>query len=252
MKKSIHFLEPEDERLAHHLDDIIFMAEESRNDTFLKSLLWPRNAINAFRIRRIMRQNVDILHNYKHGIKISALFISLFTIVQAAALSFMAIPFFYLLQFLFHWRIADNDSFLFKNIYSLSLTGTLLTILLFFLYSHSYNSCIRLTPTFFEYVHQRKELREFQLNEKLRLLQESVRLNEEKQQMFLDVIAQAYNAALVIQANRSSFGKDGEDLMELMASLLQKLDPNVHSITNDIETKATYKYPNQILDDPFE
>lgn len=246
------YLEPEDEHLAHLLDEIIYLVEEHRNDSFIQAFVWPKSLMKALHIKRIQKSNDVLLHRYNKGIKVSSSYIFVFTLMQSAALFCIALPLFELIQLVIFLRFDELASFFIKHINPVTMTGALLIMCLYFLYSSYYKSCIRLTPVFFEYVQQRQDLRKFKLSEDLRLLQESVRLNEEKQQMLLDVIAQAYNTMIAIQSNRASYGKQGKELMETMASLIQKLGSGNSLSEASIDAKNANNQRHQILDDPFE
>jgi hypothetical protein len=243
--ESTSFIETEDELLAHLL-------EAHSNDSFLQALIWPKILINSLHIKRIQKSNATFLHSYNKGIKISFSYIFIFTLIQSAALLCIVLPVFELLQLVVFLRYNELAGFIMRIFNPFTMTCIILTMCLFLLYSSHYKSSIRLTPTFFEYVQQRKDLREFKLGEELRLLQESVRLNEEKQQMLLDVIAQAYNTMIAIQANRGSYGKQGKELMETMASLIQNLGSSNSLSEDTVDIEKNYKQRLDILDNPFE
>jgi hypothetical protein len=250
--ESTSFFEPEDELLAHLLDDIIYLSEAHRNDSFFQALLWPKVLTNALHIKSIQKSNANLLHSYNKGIKISSSYILIFTLIQSAALLCIILPIFELLQLVVFLRFNELAEFIMRILNPFTMTFIILTICLFFLYSSHYTSSIRLTPTFFEYVQQRKDLREFKLGEELRLLQESVRLNEGKQQMLLDVIAQAYNTMIAIQANRPSYGKQGKELLEKMASLIPNLGSSNSLSEDTVDKEKDYDQRPDILDNPFE
>jgi len=215
-----------DDEFSHLIDEIIHLTKQPQDDKFLHALLWPQATINALRISSLTRKNEDLLGQYKQGIKISTGYLVVFSLIQIGIFICLLKPVLDFLTVVIFLKFDQWDDFLGRNFNTQTMIGILLIFLLLHFYGRHYQKSIRLTPTFDEYIQQRKDLRIFRLSEELRVLKERFKTREKTQEMLLDVIAQAYNILLAIQTNKASFGQQGKELLEIMDSVMQKLDPD--------------------------
>jgi hypothetical protein len=250
---NIEAINPEDDEFAHLIDEIIYLAEQPQNDKFLHALVWPQATINAVRIHLLKSNNEDLLdEKYKKGIKISTSYLVVFSLIQIGVLICLVKPVLDFLTVLISLKFEQWDDFFVRNFNSHTTTGILLIFLLLFIYGRGYQNSIRLTPTFYDYIKQRKDIRIYKLSEELRILKQKFELKEKTQQTLLDVVAQAYNILLAMQTNRASFGKQGKELLEIMDSVMQRLDPDNPLLGSSLHRPIEADHSEDINDHPFQ
>ena len=241
----------EEDEIDHLLDEIIYLSSQHQKDGFLRTLLWPRGVINAFRILYLKSNNPCLPNDYSRGIKISVFFLITFIFIQISAfvcLSRLIINTFAII-FLSHGNKFDSFS---ENFSSSTWSGIGLILLLYFLYGGHYKDLIRLTPTFHDYIKQKNELRSFSLSEELRLREQRFRVGEKKQEMLMDVLAQAYNALLAIQANEQYSSKRYNQLLNTMSSLVHDSDFRLNYPEFQQDKSSDPNRVNENPDDPFQ
>lgn len=250
---TIESINPEDDKFAHLVDEIVHLAEQPKNDKFLHALIWPQATINAVRIHILKSNNEDLLGKYKEGIKISTWYLIVFSLIQVGIVFCLFKPVLDLLTVVIFLKFDEWDDFFVRSFNSsTTMIGIFLTLGLFFIYGRHYQNSIRLTPTFYDYIKQRKDIRIYKLSEEIRILKQKFELREKTQQTLLDVVAQAYNILLAMQTNRASFGKQGKELLEIMDSVMQRLDPDNPLLGSSLHRPIEADHSEDINDHPFQ
>jgi len=241
----------EEDEIDHLLDEIIYLSSQHQKDGFVRTLLWPRGVVNALRILYLKSNNPYLPNDYSRGIKISVFFLIAFLFIQISA--FICLSRLIINTFAIIFLSQGNKFASFSESFNSSTwSGIGLILSLYFLYGGHYKDLIRLTPTFHVYIKKRNELRSFNLSEELRLREQRFRVSEKKQEMLMDVLAQAYNALLAIQANEQHSSKRYNQLLNTMASLVDDSDfrLNYPEFLHDKSSDSNRVHDNS--DNPFQ